>query len=38
MPVLSLGGEDPFKEDVATHSIILAWKIPWRVEPGGYNP
>ena len=30
-----LGGEDPFKEAMATHSSILAWKIPWTEEPGG---
>ena len=33
--VRSLGGEDPLKEEVATHSSILAWKIPWTEEPGG---
>ena len=27
--VRSLGGEDPLEEDMATHSSILAWKIPW---------
>ena len=27
--VLSLGWEDPLKEEMATHSSILAWKIPW---------
>ena len=32
--VRSLGWEDPL-EDMATHSSILAWKIPWREEPGG---
>ena len=30
-----LGGEDPLEKDVATHSSILAWKIPWMEEPGG---
>ena len=30
----SLGQEDPLKEDMATHSSILAWKIPWTEEPG----
>ena len=34
-PVGSLGGEDPLEEDVATHSSILAWEIPWTEEPGG---
>ena len=32
--VLSLGGEDPLEKEMATHSSILAWKIPWTVEPG----
>ena len=27
--VRSLGGEDPLEEEMATHSSILAWKIPW---------
>ena len=31
----SLGGEDPWEEDTATHSSILAWRIPWTEEPGG---
>ena len=31
----SLGGEDPLEEGVATHSSILAWRIPWTGEPGG---
>ena len=31
----SLGGEDPLEEEMATHSSILAWEIPWAVEPGG---
>ena len=33
--VPSPGQEDPLEEDVATHSNILAWKIPWTPEPGG---
>ena len=33
--VRSLGWEDPLEEGVATHSGILAWKIPWTKEPGG---
>ena len=33
--VQSLGQEDPLGEEMATHSIILAWKIPWTEEPGG---
>ena len=30
-----LGGEDPLKKEMATHSCILAWKITWTEEPGG---
>ena len=33
-PVRSLGGEDPLEEGMATHSSILAWRIPWTEEPG----
>ena len=33
--VRSLGLEDPLKEEMATHSSILAWRIPWTEEPGG---
>ena len=29
-----LGREDPLEEEMATHSIILAWKIPWAEKPG----
>ena len=32
--VRSLGWEDPLKKETATHSKILAWKIPWMDEPG----
>ena len=31
----SLGQEDPREEEMVTHSIILAWKIPWTKEPWG---
>ena len=31
----SLGQEDPLEKEVATHSSILAWRIPWTEEPGG---
>ena len=31
----SLGGEDPLEEGMATHSDILAWRIPWTEKPGG---
>ena len=30
-----MGQEDPLEEEMATHSSILAWKIPWTEEPGG---
>ena len=33
--VQSLGQEDPLEVDTATHSSILAWRIPWTEEPGG---
>ena len=33
--IQSLGWEDPMEEDMATHSSILAWRIPWTEEPGG---
>ena len=33
--VQSLGQEDPVEKEMATHSRILAWKIPWTEEPGG---
>ena len=32
--VLSLGWEDPLEKEMAAHSSILAWKIPWTAEPG----
>ena len=35
MQVGSLGREDPPEEGMATHSSILAWRIPWAEEPGG---
>ena len=31
----SLGQEDPLEKEMATHSSMLAWKIPWTKEPGG---
>ena len=31
----SLDREDPLEEEMATHSSLLAWKIPWMAEPGG---
>ena len=33
--VLSLDLEDPLEKEMATHSSILAWRIPWTEEPGG---
>ena len=33
--VRSLGREDPLEKEMATHSSILAWVIPWTEEPGG---
>ena len=35
MGVRSLGWEDLLKKEIATHSSILAWEIPWTEEPGG---
>ena len=33
--VQSLGQEDPLEKGMATHSSILAWRVPWKEEPGG---
>ena len=33
--VRSLGQEDPLEKEMATYSSILAWRIPWKKEPGG---
>ena len=33
--VQSLGQENPLEKEMAMHSSILAWKIPWTEEPGG---
>ena len=35
MQCQSPGQEDPLEEEMATHSSILAWRIPWTEEPGG---
>ena len=35
--VLSLGWEDPLEEGMATHSSLLAWRIPWTEESGGHS-
>ena len=36
--VRSLGQEDPLEEEMATHSSIVAWEIPWTEEPVNYSP
>ena len=36
--VRSLGWGDPLEKEMATHSSILAWEIPWAEEPGGLQP
>ena len=33
--VQSLGQEDPLREEMVTHSSLLAWKVSWTEEPGG---
>ena len=33
--VRSLGQEDPLEKEMATHTSILAWRVPWTEEPGG---
>ena len=38
MQVQFLGQEDPLEKGMATHSSILAWRIPWTEEPGGLWP
>ena len=35
--IQSLGREDPLEKGMATHSSILAWRIPWTEEPGGLH-
>ena len=35
LQVRSLGLEDPLEKEMATHSSILAWEMPWTEEPGG---
>ena len=32
--VQSLGQEDPLEEEIATHSVVFAWRIPWTKKPG----
>ena len=38
MQVEFLGQEDPLEKEMATHSSILVWKIPWTEDPGGQTP
>ena len=38
MKVEFLGWEDPLEEEMATHSSILAWEIPWTESLAGYSP
>ena len=35
--IQSLGWKDPLEKEMATHSSILAWRIPWTEEPGGLH-
>ena len=37
MQIRSLVQEDPLEKEMATHSSILAWEIPWTEEPGGLH-
>ena len=36
MRVQSLGHKDPLEKEMATHSRVLAWQMPWTEEPGGH--
>ena len=36
--VRSLGSEDPMEKEMAAHSSITVWEIPWTEEPSSYNP
>ena len=38
MWVQPLGREDSLEEGMVSHPSILAWRIPWTEEPGGYSP
>ena len=35
LQIRSLGWEDPLQKEIATHSSVLSWEIPWTEEPGG---
>ena len=37
MQVPSLGGEDPLEKEMANHSSVLAWEMPWTEEPGPWG-
>ena len=37
MQVQSLGQEDPLEQQMATHSSVVFWKVPWTEEPGGLH-
>ena len=36
--IISLGQEDPLEKEMATYSSILAWRTPWREDPGRLSP
>ena len=36
--VRSLGQGDPLEKEMATHSSVFVWEIPWTEEPGSYSP
>ena len=38
MQIGFLGQENPLEKEMANHSSMLAWKIPWTEEPAGYSP
>ena len=38
MQVWSLGWKDPLEKEMATDCSTIAWRIPWREEPGGHSP
>ena len=38
MRVGSLGREDPLEKGMTNHFSVLAWKVSWTEEPGGYSP
>ena len=38
MQARSLGQDNSLEKEVATHSSLLAWRIPWTEEPGGLQP